>query len=246
MSIANNKKTTTKDRNVKITDPLVPPAMQGSRVRYDWDTIAAEYIQGYFVTDPETGVRKHLYPDFEYLHKKYGPSLDRLYRKSSEDKWSLKRQVFKSKIKEHLTDRQISTFLSESAQHDALTLDKVRKLHRLLDYSLRKYSDILDAEYNMEYDPDLEVSLKDLETLTKILTSAHNLVRSVVGEPINADKSANLSAELNMLNPALEKMDVKARKNKIVELQERLKANHEKKKQINNNEDDDDDDSTDS
>lgn len=202
--------------------------------KYDWDSISAEYIQGYFLTDPETGVRKHIYPSLEDLAHKHGCAWDTIRKKCATDQWVLKRSVFKAKIKEHITDRQVSTFLSESAQHDALTLDKVRKLHKLLDYQLRKYDEILNSEFGEDFDPENAINLRDLDSMTQILSRMHNLVRSVVGEPVNVSDKNALIQDLNVLNPALSKMDTKARKEKISELQSRLTLTKQQKKALAN------------
>lgn len=161
-----------------------------NRPRYDWDKIRTEYIQGYFVPDPtRQGGRYHKYPTLQELCDKYGCSFQTIKARSSTEYWTKRKEAFAARISDKVLQNQISTFLSESAQFDAMTLDKLHKMHKLLDVYFKKYDhyydeDALDFVLTEE---DEVPSLTELKQATEILDRCQSLVRRTVGEPVASD-----------------------------------------------------------
>lgn len=160
----------------------------GGNQKYDWDQIRQDYMIGYAFKDPETGVVVQKYPTHEDIVAKYGCSIDWLKKKSAKEKWSLLRDSFKTKFREKLNQDNINNFVSQGPQFDAMTLDKLQKLYKLLDIYLSRFGDILDENGNIPSYEDLpdgvSISLKDLLDLTNILSKCQDLVRKTVGEPV--------------------------------------------------------------
>lgn len=49
---------------------------------FGWDLIHKEYVQGFVVTDPETGDRIPVYPTYEDLANKHGCHIDTIRHKA--------------------------------------------------------------------------------------------------------------------------------------------------------------------
>lgn len=159
---------------------------------YDWDAIRLEYMAGYQTTDPLTGIKRHKYPTHKDLVEKYGMSLEYLKQKSGKEKWSQSRTHFQSKFREKATADQIQSFLSDSAQFDAMTVDKLKRLYRLVDAYLNQYSSIIDDPDGLEPDLDnlpegVTLKVRDLLDLTTVLDRCQALIRRTLGEPIVND-----------------------------------------------------------
>jgi len=163
--------------------------MAGSPL-YDWQTIRLEYVAGYQEIDPQTGVKKHSYPTIEALSKKYGFNLQWGRRRSCNEKWLDSRKFFLAKFREKATQDQFQSYISESASFDAMTVDKLKKLYRLVDAYLNQYDAILsdEGEGDLTNLPEgVKVSIKDILDLTNVLDKCQALIRRTVGEPITND-----------------------------------------------------------
>lgn len=157
---------------------------------YDWQTIRLEYVAGYQEIDPLTGVKKHSYPTIEDLGKKYGFNLHYCRVKAAKEKWLDSRKFFLAKFREKATQDQFQSYISESASFDAMTVDKLKKLYRLVDAYLKQYDSVIgeDADGDLAELPEgLKLSVKDILDLTNILDKCQALIRRTVGEPITND-----------------------------------------------------------
>jgi len=200
--------------------------------KYDWDQIRNDYMIGHAFKDPETGVIVQKYPTHDQLVEKYGCSIDWLRKKSAKEKWSLLRDSFKTKFREKLNQDNINNFVSQGPQFDAMTLDKLQKLYKLLDIYLSKYGDILDDNALMNGEiPNYEdlpegvsISLKDLLDLTNILSKCQELVRKTVGEPVQGTSTKEFIEDiLKASNRKKDKSDDGKTLDKLIADRENLK-----------------------
>lgn len=182
--------------------------------KYDWDAIREEYVIGYFVTDPDTLKKKHWYPTLQQIKDKYGMNWSYLRKKSAKEGWSVRRDALQAKLREKTSSNTLHSYISDSAQFDALTLIALKKLYRLVECYFDQY-DILITN------PDGTVSIKDLDDeekedipdikvydlkgLVDTLDKAQALVRRTVGEPIYGAQEANTLLADEIFNPMVEK-----------------------------------------
>lgn len=168
---------------------------------FDWDSIKADYVQGFWRTDPETGVRHIYYPTLEDVAGKHSCSLGHLKNVAGRDKWRYQRSVFRAKINEYQQERRTSLFFSESAQLDAFVLSASKDLGKLVQQKIGQLQPGADeeTENNLNAQPEyaaLErmIGLKatkpnfktsDLHTLAKTLDILQVIGRRAVGEPIS-------------------------------------------------------------
>ncbi len=147
---------------------------------FDWDLIHREYVQGFAVTDPETGDRRSVYPSCEDLANKHGCHIDTIRHKASRQKptWAEQRSALKAKLAEHEDNRCVSYYISESAALDAEILSLVRDHLRLVRYFVDQYKPLLEKERMIIGKKELEVRFKvqDLEVSSRILKNLQKLV----------------------------------------------------------------------
>jgi hypothetical protein len=160
--------------------------------RYDWEAIKLEYITGYSTTDPITGIKLHTYPTHEDLSTKYGCSNHYLATKSGKGKWGEQRRFFQAKFRQKFTQDQIQAYISDSAQFDAQTVDKLKKLYKLVDAYLNQYTNVIDdedSEFSFDNLPEgvSKPPIKELLDLTNLLEKCSALIRRTLGEPITND-----------------------------------------------------------
>jgi hypothetical protein len=208
--------------------------------KYPWEQIATEYITGYFVTDPETFTKKHWYPTYEDLHKKYGMNLDYLRKKGQKERWSSRREALQAKLKEKTAQNTLHSYISDSAHFDAMTIIAMKKMYRLIEAFFDQY-DILESN------PDGTVSIRDLseedreslpaikvhelKSLVETLDKAQILVRRTVGEPLHGDAEAykSLAEEIFIgnSNDPEEALQREKRISKLIEKREQNAKNIE-------------------
>lgn len=192
-----------------------------AHAKYDWDLISAEYIQGQLTIDPETGLKSQAYPSLEDLVDKYGCSIVTIKDKAYREKWFKQRQLFKEKLRELNREHQASTYVNESTRIDALTLDKVTKLHKIIDYYIDdNFGTILEDTVHIDEVP--RVNISDLKSLMGMIKDAHTLVRNVVGEPASGE--TNLVQELKNIRTSTVVSDTPARKRRLKQLETKLKT----------------------
>lgn len=162
--------------------------------RYPWDTIRLEYVAGYQLIDPISGVKTHTYPTHKDICEKYGCSIHTVQEKSKAEKWSESRKYFAAKFREKATQDQVQAYISDSASFDAMTVDKLKKLYRLVDAYLSQYDNIISEEAISQGTVDImnlpegvTLKVKDLLDLTNVLDRCQALIRRTVGEPIHND-----------------------------------------------------------
>lgn len=155
---------------------------------FDWDLIRREYIQGFFVVDPETGDRRPVYPTYEDLARKHGCHIVTIRQKACQQKptWKEQRSHLKAKIAEREDDRRVSYYLSESAALDAETLSLVRDQMRLLRYFVDQYQPLLQEDGMIVGKATLETKFKiqDIETSSRALKNLQEVGRRAVSEPV--------------------------------------------------------------
>ena len=207
--------------------------------KYDWDTIRQEYVVGYFITDPETFQKRHIYPTYKDISKKYGMNYLYLKQKAQKESWVARREALQAKLREKTASNTLHSFISDSAQFDAMTLVALKKLYKLVDAYFDQY-DFLEANADgtvgikegYDEDPDSRPNIKvnDLRNLVDTLDKAQALVRRTVGEPLTNAQGENSMVASEIFNPFVEierskdKEDAKNRVDKLIE----KRANHEK------------------
>lgn len=198
----------------------------GPQRKHDWVEIKQEYCKGYVVRDPETNVKRHLFPSLKELSEKHGCHYQYIRTKSSNENWPLERNVFLLKVKERRESEHIRDLLNESSTFDAVHLTKIKQIHKLIDYSLAPYLDILEGRNNpdgIETLTDEEgpppISLKELDSMINILGKCHSLARNILGEPINAE---DIREEMVQMQKTGNKdLDADSRKRRIKKLSEK-------------------------
>lgn len=148
--------------------------------KYDWDNIRNEYVMGIISIDPKTGRRKHSYPTHQDLVRRYGMNLRYLQQRSMDEFWSKRRSAFKAKARNKIVDWQLGAFLSESAQLDAMTVDKLKKVHEVIDiYLLQALNPTEDDQGNLK----IGVTPQELKSITDVLEKCQKLMRLSNNEP---------------------------------------------------------------
>jgi hypothetical protein len=200
--------------------------------KYDWDSIRTEYVVGYFITDPETLQKRHFYPTYKDLVVKYGMNLDWLQKKAQKESWTTRREALQAKLREKTAANTLHSFISDSAQFDAMTIVALKKLYKLVDAYFDQYDfletnndgtvsikDLSDEEKAMM--PHIRVN--DLKGLVDTLDRAQMLVRRTVGEPIHGAQGENSIVASEIFNPFVEvqssdeRKGQKARVDKLIE-----------------------------
>lgn len=149
-------------------------------LKYDWDNIRNEYVMGIISIDPKTGRRKHTYPTHQDLVAKYGMNLRYLQQRSMDEFWSRRRSAFKAKARNKIVDWQLGAFLSESAQLDAMTVDKLKKVHDVIDLYLQQALNPTETE---EGEIKMNVTPQELKSITDVLEKCQKLMRLSNNEP---------------------------------------------------------------
>jgi hypothetical protein len=225
--------------------------------KYDWETIRQEYVVGYFITDPETFQKRHIYPTYKDITEKYGMNLDYLKKRAQKESWVVRREALQAKLREKTASNTLHSFISDSAQFDAMTLVALKKLYKLVDAYFDQY-DFLevnpDGTYGIRgYDEEGEgsqrphIKINDLRGLVETLDKAQALVRRTVGEPLTNAQGENSMVASEIFNPYVQientknREDAKSRVDSLIEkrsnqsktieqLQEGIKELHEEMK----------------
>jgi hypothetical protein len=171
---------------------LAPPGStmnKGNQVRYNWDFIRNEFFMGNAFKDPSSGFVYQKYPNITDLAYKYNIDRSYMYSKSYKEGWILQRDAYKTKFREKLDGDNLNNFVTQTAQFDALTISKIKKLFRLIDVYLTRFGpDIFEEEnglYTFTLDnlpEDVTISLKEIKDLAEILDRCQALVRRTVGD----------------------------------------------------------------
>jgi hypothetical protein len=181
---------------------------------YDWDSIREEYVIGYYITDPDTLKKKHWYPTLQDIKDKYGMNWSYLRQKSAKEGWSIRREALQAKLREKSSTNTLHSYISDSAQFDAMTLIAMKKLYRLVEAYFDQYDMLITnpdgtvsirdlSDEDKEDMPPIRVS--DLKGLVETLDKAQALVRRTVGEPIFGAQEANTMLADEIFNPMVEK-----------------------------------------
>ena len=228
--------------------------------KYDWETIRQEYVVGYFVTDPETFQKRHIYPTYNDIAAKYGMNYEYLKKKGQRESWVTRREALQAKLREKTASNTLHSFISDSAQFDAMTLVALKKLYKLVDayfdqydflevnpdgtYSVRDYSEDEEEEAQRPH-----IKINDLRGLVETLDKAQALVRRTVGEPLTNAQGENQMVASEIFNPYVQientknREDAKSRVDSLIEkrsnqsktieqLQEGIKELHEEMKTV--------------
>ena len=190
---------------------------------FDWDLIHKEYVQGFVVTDPETGDRIPVYPTYEDLANKHGCHIDTIRHKASKQKptWAEQRSALKAKLAEREDNRRVSYYISESAALDAEILSLVRDHLRLVRYFVDQYQPLLKTDGMIIGKKELEVRFKvqDLEVSSRILKNLQEVGRRTVSEPVGGVREF-----LTELKPDSKKEDTSTLRAQVERLQKRLES----------------------
>lgn len=207
------------------------PVVQG--LTTDWVGLETDYIQGYLVRDAKTGNPRHVFPTLKSLSKTYKVEYTTAISKSAKYRWKEKREKFQKQIKATRAAQNLSSMLSETSRFDTAHLNQVEILHALIDFYVNPYRNILqkgtdgnytrfrqldlDDEEDREFYNRYKPSMKDLATLMTMIKDSHQIVRNILGEPINAstifnsvkNKSEAISTEVDKLTPEQRKQRIK-------------------------------------
>lgn len=181
---------------------------------YDWDAIREEYVIGYYITDPDTLKKKHWYPTLQDIKDKYGMNFSYLRQKSAKEGWSIRREALQAKLREKSSTNTLHSYISDSAQFDAMTLIAMKKLYRLVECFFDQFDILITnpdgtvsirdlSEEDKEGLPEIRVY--DLKGMVETLDKAQALVRRTVGEPIHGAMEANTMLADEIFNPMVEK-----------------------------------------
>ena len=163
---------------------------------------------------------------------KYGMHIDTLRKRAQKESWTTRREALQAKLREKTASNTLHSFISDSAQFDAMTIVALKKLYMLVD----AYFEQFDL---FEVNPDGTISIKemseeekalmphirvaDLKGLVEALDKAQMLVRRTVGEPIHGNPEGHNLLASEIFNPAVEassssdKAHQKARVDKLIE-----------------------------
>lgn len=200
--------------------------------RIDWTQVELEYCQGYMLYDTDLGIKRHYFPTHAELSSKYSCGLDAVKQRSFHGKWTVKRDLFRAKIKVKLEEKQLSSLFSESASYDLKNLHKINQVHSILDIYLQQYKSLTDPQSgDILIDEETpSINIKEIQMVVNLLKEAHHLTRSILGDPINSNE---LTEELNNYNSSNNNTsDSKSRKAKIKKLSSKLTAKEKTEQEL--------------
>lgn len=198
------------------------------RRQIDWLTIEAEYIHGCITVDPNSGTRSMYFPSQRELAEKYKVGELAIARRSKEEKWVERRELYKQKIKRRIGQERVNSLMSESARYDAKNLILLDKIYEQVELWLDEQN-INESTSNRENSD----KIKNLDTAISLLSKGHVLVRNIMGEPINAEKVISELLELQKLEEAeLNKKQLSGGKNSHKKRINRLLKNVESRQEV--------------
>lgn len=201
--------------------------------KFNWDEIEAEYTRGYLEIDYDTGIRRHKFPTLRELSSKFNCSIDSINKISSREKWVVKRELYRTKIKAKIQKNQPSELFIYSIKLDAKNLNKIEQIHKLVDLYLSKHSMIVDPEDDtllMDEDSPT-VNVRELEAVLRILRESHTLTRSILSERVNNE---SMIQEAEQFNTVENKGDSKTRQARINKLNSKLYTKQQAEKALLN------------
>ena len=214
-------------------------------LRYKWEEISAEYIQGEFFLDPETGNRHHRFPSLKDISRKWGINYDYLRKKASKERWTVQQDAVRNIVKEKIQEDRLHSFISESAYIDAASLDKLQKIHKVLSLYLMDFDDIFEADDLEDIDPDTLLEMKDkirisdLEAITRLIercqSTATRIVQNknaAIGDP-GVAVSELMSAVDHAVNNSMGKADGKSEEEKNRRIKALMKRKENRNKMLN-------------
>lgn len=155
--------------------------------RIDWESLKREFIYGCTQKDIKTGISKIFYPTFQELAEKYNCAVETINHKSQNDpiaSWSKQRAKIKEKLCQKLNNEEINLVLSDSAKYDLTNLQLVNNTFKLLQEFFHPYTEYFNDRDSFAEAPP-RVSVKELESISRMLLNLHTLVRNIESEPIN-------------------------------------------------------------
>jgi hypothetical protein len=171
-----------------------------------WETLKTKYVHGVTVTDPITQQKTILYPTVSDLSEEYGIPIATIQARRAKDKWKEAKDAVMSQVIQARQVSALSTSLSKSGEYDSKHLNQIDRLTKIVDFYFSQYEkyieqcsspvindlqDLNTAESTALLSQMLSMnkpSVKDLESLIRIISQSHSLVRNIVGEPVNAEK----------------------------------------------------------
>lgn len=100
-------------------------------VRYDWDKVKKEYIEG--VRQPDGSV---FYPTLRDLAQKYGCVLSTAGRRCAKEQWNIQRERFANKVEHERKQRKAESLSEEATRYDLacfrISRDGVEKAEKML------------------------------------------------------------------------------------------------------------------
>lgn len=151
----------------------------------DWQRLRDEYVLGIKTIDPETGAARIYYPTHGELAEKYDLSRVRVASVAARDQWTKQKEIFQEKIRDHAQEKRLSVYMSDSAQIDALVLESVKDLMKIVRVEIEKISPVEPDKDGYEHDgEEVPVKIDDIVKLTKCLNELQSVGRRACGEPV--------------------------------------------------------------
>lgn len=137
---------------------------------------------------------------------------------SFEGKWKQRKLIIQNKINETKTENELREILSQSSTLDAMALEAVTKLYKIIHLGLATYDDVFSDEYKSDFDLDNlpQVNTKDLIAYVTTVEKLITIQRRLLGEE---DPVTSIYKEIKQLesNTKEDKSDV------LSELEKQLK-----------------------
>ncbi len=156
--------------------------------KYDWEAISEDFIQG--VQDEDGNLT---WPTLKELHEKYGGSYRTIRNRSSSDKWSQKRDIYKTKLGQRTIEKKIEKVSGDSVDFDSKALDTANEGLKVVEDKVK----------------DEDVSEHQLLKLSVAAVNFQRVGKLALGEPTDHSKTENenknVSTEVNNLFDTAEK-----------------------------------------
>jgi len=202
-------------------------ALTHTQIRHvdiDWEQVEQEYIQG------STNARgHHVYPTHEALAEKYACSITTLRNKAKTNQWTLKRNLFRQKLRQFRETEFIGALLTKGTNLDEKHLSKIEMMHEFID---SYFEDIRNRS------ADTPLDIKGLESVMRILKEAHALAKDITLQgQMTRDEAKKFIEEMRtaqLVEMARQSGDVAAAENnnKLDALKAELAATEARKREL--------------
>lgn len=155
-----------------------------------------------------------------------------IYQIAWKGKWKARKLIIQNKINETKTENELREILSASSTLDAMALETVNKLYRIVNLGLATYDEVFSDEYKSDYDLDNlpVVNTKDLLAYVNTVEKLIIIQRKLLGEE---DPVTNIYKEIKELDA--ENKQATTNTDVLSELEKQLKELKSEHSKINKN-----------